>query len=81
MQQMAGSPKVVVPFLKKKLAPVSVVLDAGNATIAADFDSGLDFVQLLDLGGGMPTRVNIPQKRLHDALRKIRAVLAERAQT
>lgn len=71
--------KTELLLLGQKLAPVSIVLDAGNATIAADFDSGLNFVDLLDLGGGMPTRVNIPQKRLPDALRKIRAVLAERA--
>ncbi len=71
--------KTELLLLGQKLATVSVVLDAGNATIAADFDSGLDFVAMLDLGGGMPTRVNIPQKRLHDALRKIRAALVDRA--
>ena len=73
--------KTELLLLGQKLAIVSVVLDAGNATIAADFDSGLDFVAMLDLGGGMPTRVNIPQKRLQDALRKIRAALVARART
>jgi hypothetical protein len=70
--------KTELLLLGQKLAPVSIVLDAGNATIAADFDSGLDFVELLELGGGMPTRVNIPQKRVPEALRRIRAVLARR---
>lgn len=60
----------------QRLAPVSVVLDRGNATIAAAFDSGLDFVELLDLGGGMPTRVNIPAKHLPRALETIRARLS-----
>lgn len=60
-------------------ATVSVVLEAGNATIAAPFESGLDFVELLDLGGGMPTRVNIPRKRLSDALETIRAELRRRS--
>jgi hypothetical protein len=54
------------------------VVDGGNFRIAAAFDSGLDFVELLELGGGMPTRVNIPNKRLDAALAKIRAELASR---
>lgn len=56
-------------------AKVAVVVDGGNVSIAAAFDSGLDFVSLLELGGGMPTRVNIPHKRLPDALARIRRVL------
>jgi hypothetical protein len=55
-----------------------VVADAGNATIAAGYASGLDFVELLEIGGGMPTRVNIPEKLLADALARIRKTLAER---
>ena len=39
------------------------------------FDSGLDFVELLELGGGMPTRVNVPTKRLDAALATIREAL------
>jgi hypothetical protein len=62
----------------QRLAPVSIVVDAGNATIAADFESGLDFVALLDIGGGMPTRVNIPAKRVPEAMRIIREALAKR---
>lgn len=75
------------PFDKTELlllgqgrATVSVVVDAGNATIAAPFESGLDFVELLDLGGGMPTRVTIPCKRLPEGLRTIRAELRRRAE-
>ncbi len=70
--------KTELLLLGQKVATVSVVVDAGNATIAAPFESGLDFVELLELGGGMPTRVNIPKKRLADALATIKAVLAER---
>ena len=33
-------------------------------SIAARFDSGLNFVSLLNLGGGMPTRVSVPRARL-----------------
>jgi hypothetical protein len=72
--------KTELLLLGQQKATVSVVLDAGNATIAAHFESGLDFVQLLDLGGGMPTRVNIPRKRVAEALGLIRGVLRERGE-
>jgi len=56
----------------QQLADVAVVRDSGMITIAAGFDSGYDFVQLLGLDGGMPTRVTIPASRLEDALAAIR---------
>jgi hypothetical protein len=52
-------------------APVSMVKDSGQLTIAAAFGSGWDFVQLLALGGGMPTRVTVPETRFIEALRVI----------
>ncbi|MEZ4404794.1 MAG: hypothetical protein R3B06_32700 [Kofleriaceae bacterium] len=52
-------------------APVSMVKDSGQLTIAAAFGSGWDFVQLLALGGGMPTRVTVPETRFVEALRVI----------
>lgn len=67
-----------VPFDKTDLllagqerAPVSIVRDSGQVTIAASFSSGWDFVKLLELGGGMPTRVSIPDQRLDEAVRRI----------
>lgn len=53
------------------LAPVSMVRDSGMVTIAAAFDSGWDFVALLGLGGGMPTRVSLPEARLQSAVAAI----------
>ncbi|HVK74059.1 MAG TPA: hypothetical protein VM734_12100 [Kofleriaceae bacterium] len=52
-------------------APVSMVKDSGMVTIAAAFGSGWDFIKLLDLGGGMPTRVTVPESRFVEALRVI----------
>ncbi len=52
-------------------APVSIVRDSGMLTIAAPFDSGWDFVALFALGGGMPTRVTIPEAKLDDVIGKI----------
>ena len=52
-------------------AAVSIVRDSGMLTIAAPFDSGWDFVDLFQIGGGMPTRVTIPETRLDDVIAKI----------
>lgn len=52
-------------------AQVSIVRDSGMLTIAAPFGSGWDFVDLFALGGGMPTRVTIPEAKLDDVIGKI----------
>lgn len=59
-------------------AEVSVVRDAGMLTIAAPYDSGWDFIALLGLGGGMPTRVSVPAKRLDEVLAAINGASAPR---
>lgn len=73
-----GFDKTELLLLGQQKAQVSVVLEAGNATFAAPFESGIDFVALLELGGGMPTRVNIPAKRVPAALEIVRKALARR---
>ncbi len=55
----------------QKHAPISLVHDSGMVTVAAAFDSGWDFVALLGLGGGMPTRVSIPESKLAEILAKL----------
>jgi hypothetical protein len=52
-------------------APVSIVRDSGMLTIAAPFESGWDFVSLFELGGGMPTRVTIPEQKVDAVIAKI----------
>lgn len=52
-------------------APVSIVRDSGMLTIAAPFHSGWDFVAMFELGGGMPTRVTIPEQGLDKVISKI----------
>jgi hypothetical protein len=71
--------KTELLLLGQRKAPVAMVIDHGNATIAASFESGLDFVELLGLGGGMPTRVSIPAKRAEEARAIITAHLKARA--
>lgn len=55
----------------QRQAPVAIVRDSGMLTIAAAFDSGWDFVSLFAMGGGMPTRVTIPEAKLDDVIAKI----------
>jgi hypothetical protein len=39
--------------------------------VAARFDSGLNFLKLLGLSGGMPTRVSIARSRMHELFEKL----------
>jgi hypothetical protein len=73
-----GYDKTELLLIGQARAPVSVIRDAGSLTIAADFASGLDFVKLFDLGGGMPTRVTVPDSRREEVLRKLAELVAGR---
>ena len=73
-----GFDKTELLLAGQRLAPVAAVVDGTTVNIAAGFASGLNFVTLLGLGGGMPTRVSVPASRLNDVLAKIRGALRER---
>jgi hypothetical protein len=60
--------KTLLLLLGQEREPVSVVLDGDSVSVAARFDSGLNFLELLKLPGGMPTRVSLPRARLRDVL-------------
>jgi hypothetical protein len=64
--------KTLLLLLGQEREPVSVVLDRNNVSIAARFDSGLNFVHLFELEGGMPTRVSLPRKRLGEVLTRLK---------
>jgi hypothetical protein len=53
------------------LARVAVVESSGSLTLAAGFHSDVNFLDLFDLGGGMPTRVTIPSARKAEILAKL----------
>jgi hypothetical protein len=76
-----GAPydKTELLLLGQQRAAVAVVHDSGSLSIAADFESGLDFVTLFELGGGMPTRVSVPEARLDEVMEKLRTATAGRA--
>ena len=63
--------KTELLLLGQERAPVAVVRDSGALTIAADFESGFDFVKLFKLGGGMPTRVTVPEARMAEVMTKL----------
>ena len=67
----AAFDKTMLLLEGQKRAPVAIVRDAGMITMAAAFDSGIDFVKLLELGGGMPTRVSLKEARLDEVLQKL----------
>jgi hypothetical protein len=67
-QGFARLDKTLLLLLGQEREPVSVVLDRDNVSVAARFDSGLNFVSLLGLSGGMPTRVSVQRSRLKDVL-------------
>jgi hypothetical protein len=63
--------KTELLLLGQEREPVSVVIDRDTVTVAARFDSGFNFLTLLGLSGGMPTRVSLPRSRLAELLGKL----------
>ena len=47
-----------------------------DKTIAADFEAGFDFAKLFRLGGGMPTRVTVPEARYEEVMSKLAGLAA-----
>ena len=63
--------KTLLLLLGQARAPISLVIDQESVTLAAPFDSGRNFLTLLNLSGGMPTVVSIPRSKLAFALDKL----------
>jgi hypothetical protein len=63
--------KTLLLLLGQEREAVSVVVDRDNVSVAARFDSGMNFLTLFGLAGGMPTRVSLPKKRLSEVLRAL----------
>jgi hypothetical protein len=63
--------KTQLLLLGQERERVSVVIDRDTVTVAARFDSGFNFLELLGLSGGMPTRVSIPRGRLGELLKAL----------
>src|SRR5215472_16874821 len=63
--------KTLLLLLGQERARVAVVLDMDTLTLAAPFDSGINFLNLLGLSGGMPTLVSLPKDIFVEALQKL----------
>lgn len=55
----------------QRRAPIALVVDSQNVSIAAAFDSGLNFLEVFGLAGGMPTRVSLARSELDFALERL----------
>ncbi len=63
--------KTMLLLLGQERASIAVLLDGETLTFAAPFDSGINFLSLLGLSGGMPTLVSVSAEHLEDVLTKL----------
>lgn len=63
--------KTQLLLIGQERAGISIVLDLDTVTLAARYGSGVSFLELLGLSGGMPTLISIPKKRFAEALDKL----------
>ncbi len=58
--------KTTLLLAGQERAAMALVLDMDTLSLAAKFDSGISFLALLGLSGGMPTLVSVPKERMKD---------------
>jgi hypothetical protein len=63
--------KTALLLLGQERASCAILLDGDTLSVAAPFDSGANFLELLGLSGGMPTLVSVHADRLADLLGKL----------
>ena len=63
--------KTSLLLLGQEMEQISIVVDVHNVTMAAAFDSGVNFLELMGLDGGMPTRVSVGRNQLDEVLDKL----------
>ncbi len=69
--------KTLLLLIGQERAPVSVVIDVHNVSVAAGFESGQNFVKLFGLAGGMPTRVSLPHSQMRMVFDKLGIAAAD----
>jgi hypothetical protein len=60
--------KTLLLLLGQERASIALLLDMDTLTLATRFDSGVSFLSMLGLSGGMPTLVSIQKSRLAEVL-------------
>lgn len=63
--------KTMLLLLGQERASIAVLVDGETMSLAAPFDSGINFLDLLGLSGGMPTLVSVSSERFEEALTKL----------
>jgi hypothetical protein len=63
--------KTLLLLTGQERARVAVILDLDTLSFAAPFDSGINFLSLFGLSGGMPTLVSVPKERFESAMREL----------
>jgi hypothetical protein len=63
--------KTMLLLLGQERASIAILLDGETLTFAAPFNSGLNFLDLLGLSGGMPTLVSVHEDRLDESLARL----------
>jgi hypothetical protein len=58
--------KTSLLLLGQERAAIAVLVDGDTLTLAAPFDSGINFLTLLGLSGGMPTLISVQSERLKE---------------
>ena len=72
--------KTLLLLAGQERASIAIVLDRDTISFAAPFNSGVNFLSLLGLSGGMPTLVSIPKTEMANALAKIGVSASDVAQ-
>jgi hypothetical protein len=63
--------KTLLLLLGQERASLAASVDMDTLTLAARYDSGVSFLEILGLSGGMPTLVSVPKTRMHEAFSKL----------
>jgi hypothetical protein len=60
--------KTLLLLLGQEKNAISLIIDRDTVSVAARFDSGINFLTLFGVAGGMPTRISLPRTRLSHIL-------------
>lgn len=69
--------RTLLLLLGQERASVALLVDGDNLTLAAPFDSGINFLSMLGLSGGMPTLVSVGKERLDEAANRLGVPLGD----
>lgn len=63
--------KTLLLLLGQERASLAMIVDMDTLTLAAGYGSGVSFLEMLGLSGGMPTLVSVHKSRIKEAFQKL----------